>query len=69
MLLDVDGGGNPINKTNAQRVLFSPDRPDSIRSYFREVSYGVQDLEGEVFGPFPYQMGGRCDTDRAGARR
>jgi hypothetical protein len=64
VLLDVDGGGNDINKANAQNVLFSPDRPDSIRSYFREISYGVQDLEGEVFGPLPYQMGGRCDTDR-----
>jgi hypothetical protein len=67
VLLDIDGGGNAINKTNAQSVLFSPDRPDSIRSYFKEVSYGVQDLEGEVFGPFPYQMGGRCDTDRLAA--
>jgi MYXO-CTERM domain-containing protein len=64
VLLDIDGAGNPINKTNAQSVLFSPDRPDSIRSYFREVSYGVQDLDGQVFGPIPYQMGGRCDTDR-----
>jgi MYXO-CTERM domain-containing protein len=64
VLLDIDGKGNPIDKVNAQSVLFSPDRPDSIRSYFREVSYGVQDLEGEVFGPIPYQMGGRCDTDR-----
>jgi MYXO-CTERM domain-containing protein len=67
VLLDVDGGGNMINKANAQNVLFSPDRPDSIRSYFREISYGVQDLEGEVFGPLPYQMGGRCDTDRLAA--
>ena len=67
VLLDIDGGGNDINKANAQNVLFSPDRPDSIRSYFREVSYGVQDLEGEVFGPLPYQMGGRCDTDRVAA--
>jgi hypothetical protein len=64
VLLDIDGGGNPIDKTNAQDVLFSPNRPDSIRSYFREVSYGVQDLDGEVMGPIPYAMGGRCDTDR-----
>jgi hypothetical protein len=67
VLVDVDGGGNPINKANAQDVLFSPDRLDSIRSYFREVSYGVQDLEGEVMGPIAYQMGGRCDTDRLAA--
>jgi MYXO-CTERM domain-containing protein len=64
VLVDVDGGGNPVNKDNAQDVLFSPNRPDSIRSYFREVSYGLQDLEGDVFGPLPYAMGGRCDTDR-----
>jgi MYXO-CTERM domain-containing protein len=64
VLVDVDGGGNKIDKVNAQSVLFSADRPDSIRSYFKEVSYGIQDLDGQVFGPFPYQMGGRCDTDR-----
>ncbi len=64
VLLDIDGGGNPIDKTVAQSVLFGADRTDSIRSYFREVSHGIQDLEGEVFGPIPYQMGGRCDTDR-----
>jgi hypothetical protein len=63
VLVDVDGGGNKIDKVKAQDVLFSPDRADSIRSYFREVSYGLQDLEGEVFGPFPYAMNGRCDTD------
>jgi hypothetical protein len=67
VLLDIDGGGNPIDKVNAQSVLFGPERPDSIRSYFREVSYGTQDLEGEVFGPIAYQMGGRCDTDRLSA--
>jgi len=68
VLVDIDGGGTMmINKTNAQSVLFNPDRPDSIRSYFREVSYGVQDLEGEVVGPIAYQMGGRCDTDRLAA--
>jgi hypothetical protein len=63
VLVDVDGGGNKIDKVKAQDVLFSPNRVDSIRSYFREVSYGVQDLEGEVFGPLPYAMNGRCDTD------
>ena len=67
VLVDVDGGGNTINKDSARSVLFNPDRPDSIRSYFREVSYGVQDLDGEVFGPIAYQMGGRCDTDRLAA--
>ena len=65
VLVDVDGGGTMmIDKANAQTVLFGANRPDSIRSYFREVSYGVQDLDGEVIGPIPYQMGGRCDTDR-----
>jgi hypothetical protein len=67
VLLDVDGGGNDIDKANAQQVLFGTARPDSIRNYFREVSYGVQDLEGEVLGPLPYDMGGRCDTDRLAA--
>jgi hypothetical protein len=63
VLVDVDGGGNPVDKAKAQSVIFGADRLDSIRSYFREVSYGVQDLEGEIFGPFPYAMNGRCDTD------
>jgi hypothetical protein len=64
VLVDVDGGGAMVDKAKAQSVLFGADRLDSIRNYFREVSYGTQDLEGQVFGPFPYQMGGRCDTDR-----
>ena len=62
VLVDVNGGGNLVDKARAQDILFSPDRVDSIRSYFREVSHGVQDIEGEVFGPLPYSMNG-CDTD------
>ena len=43
--------GMGVNVTEAQirPRLFDPMLPTSIRSYFREVSYGIQDLEGEVF--------------------
>jgi MYXO-CTERM domain-containing protein len=59
----VNTGGVPtLTKEAAQQKLFSLN-PGSIRSYYREVSYGLQDLDGEVFGPIDYQMTGTCDTD------
>jgi MYXO-CTERM domain-containing protein len=59
----VNTGGVPsLTKEAAQQKLFS-NTPGSIKSYYREVSYGLQDLEGEVFGPFDYQMTSACDTD------
>jgi hypothetical protein len=51
-LVETDGPG-ALDKQRAQDLLFS-DRPESIRSYYREVSYGLQDLAGDVIGPMTY---------------
>jgi MYXO-CTERM domain-containing protein len=59
----VNTGGVPtLSKEQAQTKLFSTMR-GSIRSYYQEVSYGIQDLDGEVFGPFDYTPTSSCDTD------
>jgi hypothetical protein len=63
VLVDTGSGVN-ITKEAAERKLFS-DMPDSIRSYYREASFGVQELEGEVLGPFKYTgnpTGGLCNN-------
>ncbi len=60
VLVDIGGGMN-LTKERAQQLLFA-DAPGSIRSYYREVSYGVRELNGEIFGPFTYQPQGTCDT-------
>jgi hypothetical protein len=44
------GGANNLTKESGQLKLFS-DQAESIRSYYREVSYGLQDLDGDVIGP------------------
>ena len=50
VLVDTGAGVN-LNAATARERLFS-DKPDSIRSYYREVSYGLQELSGDVLGPF-----------------
>ncbi|HTV22445.1 MAG TPA: hypothetical protein VMG12_27340 [Polyangiaceae bacterium] len=60
-LVDIGGGVN-INADQAATTLFGADPGQgSVRNYFREVSYGRQDIDGEIFGPFQYNMNG-CDT-------
>jgi MYXO-CTERM domain-containing protein len=62
--------GTGVNVTEAQITprLFDPMTAGSIRSYFREVSYGIQDLDGEVFSFDTPAMGG-CDTGVANRLR
>jgi len=51
-----------ITAAQARTTLFGDTAGQgSVRSYFREVSYGRQDIEGDVFGPFDFAMNG-CDT-------
>jgi MYXO-CTERM domain-containing protein len=45
------GNGVDLSRQAATDRLFS-DAPNSIRSYYREVSYGLQELSGDVLGPF-----------------
>jgi hypothetical protein len=60
-LVDIGGGIN-IDAAQAQATMFGVDpEQGSVRKYFREVSYGRQDIDGQVFGPFEYNMNG-CDT-------
>jgi hypothetical protein len=61
-LVDIGGGVN-VDAEQAAATMFGidPEQGGSVRKYFREVSYGRQDIEGEVFGPFDYAMNG-CDT-------
>lgn len=42
-------GTTNLTKAVAQDKLFNAMNPTSIRYYYREVSYGLQDLDGEVF--------------------
>ncbi len=62
VLVDTGSGVN-LSADTARERLFS-DRPDSIRSYYREVSYGLQDLSGDVLGPYTITppAGGLCDN-------
>jgi hypothetical protein len=60
-LVDIGGGIN-VDPVQAASTMFGTDpEQGSVRKYFREVSYGRQDIEGEVFGPFDYALNG-CDT-------
>lgn len=60
-LVDIGGGVN-IDVEQARTTLFSTTAGQgSVRNYFREVSYGRQDIEGDVFGPFTFNIAG-CDT-------
>jgi MYXO-CTERM domain-containing protein len=62
VLVDTGSGVNLTAETARQR-LFS-DEPESIRSYYREVSYGLQELSGDVLGPYSITppAGGLCDN-------
>ncbi|HEX6244468.1 MAG TPA: hypothetical protein VFZ61_26300, partial [Polyangiales bacterium] len=61
VLVDTGSGVN-ITKAEAQKRLFGTNPGDrSVKQYYNEVSYGTQDITGEVLGPFMYRMTG-CDT-------
>jgi hypothetical protein len=62
VLIDTGAGVN-VTKQVAMERLFS-DSPGSIRSYYKEVSYGLQDLSGDVLGPFQVTPpdGGLCQN-------
>jgi hypothetical protein len=56
VLLDLGAGLN-LTKEQAQSRLFS-DGPTSIRSIYRETSFGMQEIEGDVIGPISYRLQG-----------
>jgi MYXO-CTERM domain-containing protein len=63
VLVDTAGAGN-LSKANAELKLFS-DMASSIKSYYKEVSYGLQELDGDVIGPLKFDAtdapGGLCN--------
>jgi MYXO-CTERM domain-containing protein len=63
VLVNMGGGGVDATAATMQDVLYNANRPDSIRSYFREVSFGLQDLDGQVIGPLNYMPRNGCDSN------
>jgi hypothetical protein len=61
--------GSGVNLTTAQATqeLFDAGyfaaNKGSIRRYYQEVSYGLQDITGTVVGPLSYAPASSCDTD------
>jgi MYXO-CTERM domain-containing protein len=55
------GAGVNITQEQITPRLFDAMLPSSIRAYYREVSYGIQDLDGEVFS-FTTNAANGCDT-------
>jgi MYXO-CTERM domain-containing protein len=60
-----NGATSNLSKANAEAKLFS-DAANSIKTYYREVSYGLQELTGDVIGPLPFDPadapGGLCQN-------
>jgi MYXO-CTERM domain-containing protein len=70
VLVETAGAGN-LSKAAAMTKLFS-DAPNSIKTYYKEVSYGLQDLTGDVLGPMKIDAtmvpGGLCQGFQAVGR-
>jgi len=67
VLVSTGGVGN-LTKATADTKLFG-DNPSSIKTYYKEVSYGLQDLDGDVIGPLEFDPadapGGLCQGFQA----
>ena len=61
VLVDTGAGVN-LTKETATTRLFDPANPKSMKAYYKEISFGQQDLDGEVFGPIKFQPGSGCDS-------
>jgi MYXO-CTERM domain-containing protein len=56
------GSGINLTVDDAKKRLFGTDAGNaSVKQYYNEVSYGTQDIGGDILGPFTYRMVG-CDT-------
>jgi MYXO-CTERM domain-containing protein len=61
VLVDIGSGIN-LSMTDAQKRMFGTNPGDkSVKQYYDEVSYGTQDITGDILGPFSYPMT-TCDT-------
>jgi MYXO-CTERM domain-containing protein len=59
----VDLNGVAVSVTSAAAATQFFDGATSIDSYYRENSYGVQGVDGKVYGPFPYTMATCANAD------
>jgi MYXO-CTERM domain-containing protein len=67
VLVDIGMGIN-LTKDEAQKRLFGTNPTDkSVKQYYDEVSYGTQDISGDILGPFSYPMT-TCDTRGVAAK-
>jgi hypothetical protein len=70
VLIDT-GAGVDITVDAAREKMFDAGLfqvgQGSIRRYYQEDSYGVQDIVGDVYGPFSYTPSSSCDTTIATA--
>jgi hypothetical protein len=64
VLIDMGGGVNITNQMATDR-LFGATNPKSMKNYYKEDSFGLQDLDGEVIGPLKYQPANGCDSSGA----
>jgi hypothetical protein len=62
VIANTGGAMGALTQAQAQDRLFNLNNPRSMRSYYHEVSYGVQDLDGQVFA-FNYNVKNACDTN------
>jgi MYXO-CTERM domain-containing protein len=62
IILDI-GGGTNITAENALKEIVGPSTNSDppLRNYYAEASYGTEELDGQVFGPFTYSLGD-CNT-------
>jgi MYXO-CTERM domain-containing protein len=72
VLLDMGNGVN-LSKTQATQEMFDASffsvGRGSIRRYYQEASYGLQDITGAVIGPIAFSPATSCDTEGAIALR
>ena len=63
ILLDI-GSGTNLTAENALKEIVGPstNTDPPLRNYYAEVSYGTEELDGRVFGPFQYSLGD-CNTN------
>jgi MYXO-CTERM domain-containing protein len=60
VLVDLGEGINTDATTVMGRLV---NDPDSIRNYYVDDSYGMQDITAQVFGPLPYSLAGCATSD------
>src|SRR4030095_13390954 len=63
VLVNMGGGVGTATTAVMQDALYNAAKPESIRSYFREASFGLQDLDGQVIGPINYTPRNGCDSN------